>query len=64
MWALVGTAPWLPSSGGGRTFVHGCGSVHVVVELRKDVSDLHHLAGHYRCGWPLQLSNVPQGTLY
>jgi len=28
--------------------VHGCGSVHAMVELRKDVRDLHHLTGHYR----------------
>jgi hypothetical protein len=27
--------------------VHGCGSVHTVVELRNDVRDLHHLTEHY-----------------
>jgi hypothetical protein len=27
--------------------VHGCGSVHTVVELREGVRDLHHLTGHY-----------------
>ena len=47
MWALVETALWFPSSGGRRVSVHRCGSVHAVVELRKDVRDLHHLTGHY-----------------
>ena len=36
-----------PSSGGRRSSVHGCGSVHAVVELREDVRELHHLTGHY-----------------
>jgi hypothetical protein len=27
--------------------VHGCGSVHAVVELRESVRVLHHLTGHY-----------------
>ena len=31
----------------GALSVHGCGSVHAVVELREDVRDLHHLTGHY-----------------
>ena len=35
------------SSGGRRSSIHGCSSVHTVVELRKDVRDLHHLTGHY-----------------
>jgi hypothetical protein len=48
VWALVETAFWFPSSGGRRSSVHGCGSVHAVVELRKDVRELHHLTGHYR----------------
>ena len=26
----------------GALSVHGCGSVHTVVELREDVRDLHH----------------------
>jgi hypothetical protein len=47
VWALVETAFWFPSSGGRRSSVHGCGSVHAVVELRKDVRELHHLTGHY-----------------
>jgi hypothetical protein len=47
VWALVETALWFPSSGGRRLSVHGCGSVHTVVELRKDVRDLHQLTGHY-----------------
>ena len=52
MWALVETALWFPSSGGRCSSVHGCGSVHAVVELREDVRDLHHLTGHYPIkGW-------------
>ena len=47
MWALVETALWFPSSGGRRSSVHGCGSVHAVVELREGVRGLHHLTGHY-----------------
>ena len=34
----------------GALSVHGCGSVHAVVELREDVRDLHHLTGHYPGG--------------
>jgi feruloyl esterase len=44
----VETVLWFPSSGGRRSSVHGCASVHAVVELRNDVRDLHHLTGHYR----------------
>jgi hypothetical protein len=47
VWALVETAFWFPSSGGRRSSVHGCGSVHAVVELRKDVREFPHLTGHY-----------------
>jgi hypothetical protein len=47
VWALVETAFWFPSSGGRRSPVHGCGSVHAMVELREDVRELHHLTGHY-----------------
>jgi hypothetical protein len=47
VWALVETALWFPSSGGRRSSVHGCGSVHAVVELKEGVRDLHHLTGHY-----------------
>jgi predicted nucleic acid-binding protein len=47
VWALVETVLWFPSSGGRCSSVHGCGSVPAVVELRKDVRDLHHLTGHY-----------------
>jgi len=47
VWALVETALWFPSSGGRRSSVHGCGSVHAVVELRESLRDLHHLTGHY-----------------
>jgi hypothetical protein len=47
VWALVETALWFPSSGGRRLSVHGCGSVHAVVELREDARELHHLTGHY-----------------
>jgi hypothetical protein len=32
----------------GALSVHGCASVHAVVELREDARDLHHLTGHYR----------------
>jgi hypothetical protein len=37
----------------GALSVHGCDSVHAVVELREDVRDLHHLTGHYpmAIGW-------------
>jgi len=31
----------------GARSVHGCGSVHAVVELREDARELHHLTGHY-----------------
>jgi hypothetical protein len=31
----------------GALSVHGCASVHAVVELREDARDLHHLTGHY-----------------
>lgn len=49
MWALVeNLLCGFPSSGGRRFSVHGCGSVHAVVELREDVRELHHLTGHYR----------------
>jgi transposase len=48
VWALVQTALWFASSGGRRSSVHGCGSVHAVVELREDARDLHHLTGHYQ----------------
>jgi hypothetical protein len=34
----------------GALSVHGCASVHAVVELRKGVRDLHHLTGHYLTG--------------
>jgi integrase/recombinase XerD len=47
VWALVETDLWFPSSGGRCSSVHGCGSVHAVVELREDARDLHHLTGHY-----------------
>jgi len=47
VWALVETALWFPSSGGRRSSVHGCGSVHAVIELKEGVRDLHHLTGRY-----------------
>ena len=31
----------------GALSVHGCGSVHAVVELREDATELHHLTGRY-----------------
>jgi hypothetical protein len=52
MWTLVETALWFPSSGGRCSSVNGCGSVHVVVELRNDARDLHHLTGHYHAHSP------------
>ena len=51
VWALVENLLFgFPSSGGRCPSVHGCVSVHAVVELREDVRDLHHLTGHYRWG--------------
>jgi hypothetical protein len=48
VWALVEhLLSGFPSSGGRRSSVHGCVSVHAVVELREDVRELHHLTGHY-----------------
>jgi DNA mismatch endonuclease (patch repair protein) len=47
VWALVETVLWFLSSGGRRISVHGCVSVHAVVELRTDARNLHHLTGHY-----------------
>jgi hypothetical protein len=48
VWALVENLfCGFPSSGGRRSSVHGCGSVHAVVELREGVRDLHQLTGHY-----------------
>jgi hypothetical protein len=48
VWALVENPRYgFPSRGGRRSFVHGGGSVHAVVELREDASELHHLTGHY-----------------
>ena len=43
---------WTPLCGfqaavDGALPVHGCGSVHAVVELREDTTELHHLTGHY-----------------
>ena len=29
--------------------VHGDGSVHAVLELREDATELHHLTGRYLC---------------
>jgi len=46
VWALVETALGFPSNGG-YSAVHGCGSVHAVVELTEDARNLHHLTGHY-----------------
>jgi hypothetical protein len=51
VWALVETALAFPSSGGRRSSVHGCGSVHAVVGLTEDVRELHHLTGHYLFLW-------------
>jgi hypothetical protein len=49
VWALVeNLLCGFPSSGGRRFSVHGCVSVHAVVELRADARELHHLTGHYR----------------
>ena len=47
-WALVVTGLWTPSSGGRRSFVHGCVSVHAMVELRKEArTNFHQLTGRY-----------------
>jgi hypothetical protein len=57
VWPRGGAGAWSAPSCSSRTmsgrrrttlFVHGCGSVHAVVELRKDATELHHLTGHYR----------------
>jgi hypothetical protein len=43
VWVLVeNPLCGFPSRGGRRSFVHGGGSVHAVVELREDASELHH----------------------
>jgi hypothetical protein len=64
VWALVETAFWFPSSGGRRSSVHGCGSVHAVVELRKDVRELHHLTGHYlESDFKTRYDRPPQQTV-
>jgi hypothetical protein len=47
VWVLVETVFWFQATVDGALSVHGCGSVHAVVELREDVRDLHHLTGHY-----------------
>jgi len=44
VWALVENLLCGSPSGGRCASVHGCGSIHAVVELREDMRDLHHLS--------------------
>jgi hypothetical protein len=48
VWALVDNRSVVfQAAVDGALSVHGCGSIHAVVELREDARDLHHLTGHY-----------------